>query len=121
LPHDTFDRLQLQSSDITHSVNDHLTYIKRLDTTTKINTAAISNVSDTVKDIVIQSHYRFQKITTDMMLNVTLYGQSEYYMTIRILELALLQVNFQTELFAALQIMIQGKLPLKPNYPYYIT
>jgi hypothetical protein len=78
---------------------------------TKINTAAISNLSDTVKDIVIQSHDRFQQITRDvMMLNLTLYGQSEYYMTtsIRMLELALLQVNFQIdELFATLQIMIQ--------------
>jgi hypothetical protein len=77
---------------------------------TKINTAAISNLSDNVKDIVIQSHDRFQQITRDiMMLNVTLYGQSEYYMNIRMLELALLQVNFQIdELFAALQIMIKG-------------
>jgi hypothetical protein len=114
LLHDTFDILQSQNSDITHSVNDQLTYIKKLDTLAKINTAAISNLSDTVKDVVIQSHDRFQQITRDIvMLNVTLYGQREYYMVIRMLELALLQVNFQIdELFAALQIMTQGKLPL---------
>jgi hypothetical protein len=114
LLHDPFDRLHSQNSDITHSVNDQLTYIKKLDTLAKINTAAIINLSDTIKDIVIQSHDRFQQITRNIvMFNVTLYGQSEYYMTIRMLELALLQVNFQIyELFAALQIMMQGKLPL---------
>jgi hypothetical protein len=85
----------------------------------KINKAAISNLSDTVKDIVHQSHDRFQQITRDnMMLNITLYDQSEYYMIIRMLELALLQVNFQIDkLFAALQIMIQGKLPLSQITP----
>jgi hypothetical protein len=55
-----------------------------------------------------------------MMLKVTLYGQSEYYMTIGMLELALIQVNFQIdELCAALQIMIQGNLTLSLITPLH--
>jgi len=59
---------------------------------------AIANLSIIVKDIVIQSHNRFQQISQDMSwLNVTLRNYSELlvYTVIRQLEFALLQMISQ--------------------------
>jgi hypothetical protein len=43
--HETLDQLQTKSSYIVHSLSNQLTYIKKLDTLTKVNTDAITNVS----------------------------------------------------------------------------
>ena len=61
-------------------LNSQLTYVKKLDTPTVINAMAIANLSSIVKDIVIQSHNKFQQISQDMSwLNVTLRNYSELY------------------------------------------
>ena len=75
---------------------------------------AIANLSSTVKDIVIQSHNKFQQISQDMSwLNVTLQNYNELYTVIRQLEFALLQVIYQTDkLTGAIQCVLQGKLPI---------
>jgi len=74
------------NSDIAHSLSNQVTYIKKIDTTTGINTKAITKLSNIVKDTVIQSHDRFQQ----MWINITLDSRSELYMTIRQLDFALL-------------------------------
>ena len=85
--HDTLNDLQLQNSDITHSLSNHLTYVKRLSTSTDVNAKAIANLSSIVKDNMIQSHDKFQEITRDLMwLNITVYAQSECFAAIRQLE-----------------------------------
>jgi len=62
--HDTLNDLRLQNSDITHSLFNQLTCVKRLSTATEVNAEAIA------KNIT-QSHNKFQEITRDMMwLNV---------------------------------------------------
>jgi len=38
-----------------------VTYIKKLDVKTKINSDAVANLSTVVKDIVIQSYDRYQE------------------------------------------------------------
>jgi len=54
---------------------------------------AIANLSSTVKDIVIQSHNKFQQITHGIsLLNVTLRNYSELYTVIRQLKFVLLQM-----------------------------
>ena len=84
LLHETFDGLKSTTSEIVHSLNSPLTYVKKLDTLTNANTMAIANLSSIVKDIVIRSHDSFQKITQDMLwLNATLRNYSEFYMIIR--------------------------------------
>ena len=53
--HDTLNDLQLQNSDITHSLSNQLTYVKKLGTATEVNAEAIANLSSVVKDNIIVS------------------------------------------------------------------
>ena len=122
---ETFDLLQNKNADIVHSLSDQLTYVKKLDTMTRINTNTLTNLSNIVRDTIVQSHDRFQQLTRDIMwLNVTNYNQSEIYMKIRQLEFALLQLIQQiNELVASVQYILLGKLPINiidPNTLYNI-
>jgi len=114
----TLDGLKSTTSDIVHSLNSQLTYVKKLDTATGINPMAIANLSSIVKDIVIQSHNKFQQITHDISwLNVTIRNYSELCTVIRQLEFALLQMIYQTdELIGATQCILQGKLPISLTF-----
>ena len=112
--HETLDGSKSTTSDIIHSLNSQLTYVKKLDTATGINAMVIANLSSIVKDIVFQSHNKFQQISHDISwLNVTLRNYSELYTVIRRLEFAWLQLIYQTdELIGAVQCVLQGKLPI---------
>ena len=114
LLHEKLDGLISTTFDNVQSLNSQLTYVKKLDTATGINAMAIANLSSIVKDIVIQSHNKFQQITHDISwLNVTLRNYSELYTVIRKLEFALLQKIHQSdELLGAIQSVLQGKLPI---------
>ena len=84
LLHDALKELQLQNSDITHSLSNQLTYVKKLDTAVKIVTDAIANLSNIIKDNMIQSHDEFQKFARNILwLNVTLFGQRELHTMFR--------------------------------------
>ena len=63
LLHNTLNELQSSTSDIDHSVAYQVTNVKKLDTTTKVNANALTNLSSIVKDTVIQSYERFQENT----------------------------------------------------------
>jgi hypothetical protein len=97
-----------------HSVANQLTYIKKLDTVAKVNTDDIANLSSIYKCNMISSHEKFQQIARDILwLNLTLHGQSDLFMTIRELQLAILRLIQQLdELMSAVQYTIVGKLPL---------
>ena len=98
LLHETLDGLKSTTSDTVHSLNSQLTHVKKLDIAMGINAMAIANLSSIVKDIVIQSHNKFQQVTQDMSwLNVTLRNYSELYTIIRQLEFAVLQLIYQTD------------------------
>ena len=87
--HDTLNALQLQNSDITDSLPNQLTCVKKLSRTTEVNAVVIANLSSVVKDNIVQSHDIFRKITRDLMwLNVTVYTLSELFTTISQLEFA---------------------------------
>jgi len=82
--HNNFDELQSRQQDIFHSVANQLTYIKKLDTTTSVNADAIANLSGIINDDMNNSHNKFREITRDILwLNMTIYGQSALFMTIR--------------------------------------
>ena len=82
--HDTLNELQSSNSDIVHSLSNQVTYIKKLDTATHVNTNTIANLSTIVKNIVIQSYDKFQETTRDILwLNYTLHGQGELYTAAR--------------------------------------
>jgi len=96
-------------------------YVKKLDKIIAINADAFANLSSIVKDNIIQSHDKFQQITRDMWLNVTIYGQSEIYMAVRQLEFALLQLTQEVDdLLIVTQCAIQGNLSVKLRH-FYIT
>jgi len=114
LLHETLEGLRSTTSDVVHSLNSQLTYVKNLGTVTSVNTMAIANLSSIVKDIAIRSHENFQRVTQDVIwLNATLHNYSEFYTIIRQLESALLQLIHQfDELLGAIQCVLQGKLPI---------
>ena len=118
--HSISDDLQTKNADIVHSLENQLSYVKRLGKITAINADAIANLSSIVKDNIIQSHDKFQQITHDIMwLNLTIYGLSEIYMAVRQLEFALLQLTQQVDdLFIAIQCVIQGNLSVKLTDPF---
>ena len=47
--HEAIDKLKSNNADISHSLTDQITYIKKLDAANKINSNAIANLSDIVK------------------------------------------------------------------------
>jgi len=112
--HEKLNGLQSSTSDIVHSLSNKITYVKKLDTVTRVNNIAIVNLSYIIKNYIIQSHSRFQKIARDILwLNVTLFNHSELLVTIRQLEYALMQMILRTyELFTAIQYVVLGKLPM---------
>ena len=114
LLHDTLNELQSSTSDIVHSLSSQVTYIKKLDVATKINSDAVANLSTIVKDIVILSYDRYQESKRDMnWLNHTLFDQSVLHTAIRQLEFALLLMIQQiNELLGTIQSVLQGKLPI---------
>jgi len=61
--HETLDELKSRDSDIAHSLSSQISYIKNLDSTVKVNAAGIANLSNIVKDIVIQFNEHYQQKT----------------------------------------------------------
>jgi hypothetical protein len=54
--HSALNELQCKNSDIVHSLSHQVTYIKQLDTITRINSNDIANLSDIIKNNMIRSH-----------------------------------------------------------------
>ena len=110
------NELQFQNSDISHSLADQFTYVKKLlNTAVKIDTEATANLSNIIKDNTIQSHERFQQVARDIIwLNITLFGQSELHTVIRQLEFTLFQLVQQIDdFFNIIQCAVHGRLSIK--------
>jgi hypothetical protein len=76
--HSALNELQSKNSDIVHSLSHQVTYIRQLDTITRMNPNAIANLSAIVKNNMIRSHDKFQQLARDIAyLNLTLHGQSD--------------------------------------------
>jgi hypothetical protein len=100
-------------SDIPHSISHQLTYVKKLDSLVDVNPAAITNLSGTVKDILLQSHDHFQQVTKDILWINALQNYNELFTVVGQIGFLLLQTIRQIDiLFNAVQSMLQGKLPL---------
>jgi hypothetical protein len=70
--HETLDDLKSRDSHISHSLSSQICYIKNLDSIVKINATGTANLSNIVKDIVIQSNEHCQQVERDLMwLNPT--------------------------------------------------
>jgi len=112
--HQAIEELETRDTDITHSLQNQITYVKSLDLSSRLQTQSIANLSTVVKNFMIDSHDRFYETTRDILwLNVTVHSQSEVYMAVRQLEFALFQLTQHVEeLLAAIQYALQGKLPV---------
>ena len=112
--HQTIEELEARDADITHSLENQMTYVKSLDLSSRLQTQSIANLSTVVKNFMIDSHDRFFETTRDILwLNVTVHSQSEVYMAVRQLEFALFQLTQRVDqLLAAIQYALQGKLPV---------
>lgn len=88
-----------------------MTYVKKLGDTESLNAEAIENLSSVVKDSVIQSHDKYQKITQDLIwFNLTFCGQGTTFVAFRQLEFTLLLLTQQLdENFNVIQIAILGQ------------
>jgi hypothetical protein len=113
--HSALNELQFKNSDIVHSLSHQVTYIRQLDTITRINSNALANLSDIVKSNMIRSQEKFQQLARDIVyLKLTLHGQSDLHTDIRQLEFSLLQLTQQLEeLFNAIQFAVLGILTIK--------
>ena len=110
LLHDVLNELQFQNSDISHSLANQFTYVTKLNTAVNIDTEAVANLSSIIKDIMVQSHERYQQVVRDMLwIIITLFGQSEMHTVIRQLEFILFQLVQQfDDLFNVVQCAMQG-------------
>ena len=57
--HNTLDELKDKNSDLVHSLSNQVTYVKKLDTVTGINSEAIANLTTVIKDNLVRSHEKF--------------------------------------------------------------
>jgi len=91
-----------------------LTYVKKV-TDTSFNTESVANLSNIVKDSIIQSHDKYQQITRYIFwFNLTFLGQSTTYAAVRQMAFTLLQLTQQLgEIFDAIQLAISGSLSMK--------
>ena len=82
----------------------------KLNTAVNIDTEAVANLSSIIKDIMVQSHERYQQVVRDMLwIIITLFGQSEMHTVIRQLEFILFQLVQQfDDLFNVVQCAMQG-------------
>jgi hypothetical protein len=65
--HDTLNDLKLQNSDIFHSLDNQLTYVKKLCATVELNVDSVTNLSAVVKDNMVWSHDKFWKFAKELV------------------------------------------------------
>jgi hypothetical protein len=80
---------------------------------TRVDTAAITNLSFVVKDFMVESHAKYFELAKESMwLNLNVYNQSEVYMAIRQLEFSVFQLLRKIyDLLAAIRHVFLSKLP----------
>jgi len=112
--HEAMGELQDKNSDVAHTLSNQVTFIRNINSVANLNTEAFVNLSTLVKDIVVQSHGRYQETSRNIAwLNDTLRHLSELYVHIRQIEYSLmLAVQQMGELFSSVQYGVLGKLPV---------
>jgi hypothetical protein len=65
--HKGFENLRERNDDIAHSLANQLTYVMELRTVTAVNTDSIGNLSNILRDSLVQSHDQDQQILRDII------------------------------------------------------
>jgi hypothetical protein len=108
--HATVNDLHKKQDSIVHATNHQVTYFKQLDGTVKFNHEAITNLSVTLKGIVMKAQGDLQEVALKLLRNSTHIEAAEI---IRQLEFALTQLELSIdELMFPLQYVQLGKIPL---------
>ena len=58
----TLDKLQIQNSDIVHSVNNEVTLVKKLSLAAEVNADTVMNLTSIVKDNIVQSQEKLVRL-----------------------------------------------------------
>jgi hypothetical protein len=88
-PHDT-------QSDLVHSVNEQLTYLRSLDSFVKFNSKSVKSLSEKVKSMMFNSQQWMNTMDAKVhWLNATLNNQTSVFVYIRQLEFEILQLHTQ--------------------------
>jgi hypothetical protein len=124
--HEKLDELKSKDVDIAHSLVNQVTYVKSLEHTVLVNSAAILNLSIILKNEIIQSHDYYQKIIWDIAwLNMTIYNHSVLFLVISQIEFALLQLTRLLMKFSSCATHSVGKIAYNycksQNFAQYIT
>jgi hypothetical protein len=110
--YDVLDDLRLKNLDMAHSLSSQLTYVKDLSANTKLNSEIIANLSNIIRENIVQSHDQFQQVTRDMIwLNITLHEENTLYSTIKQMELTLLQLSQHTDDLTPFNTSFKGNCP----------
>jgi cephalosporin-C deacetylase-like acetyl esterase len=67
LLHGLLNEIILKDAEMSHVIDNQLTYVKDLGAATRIKADAIANMSTTIRDNIIQPSEQFQQITRDML------------------------------------------------------
>jgi hypothetical protein len=54
--HETLNELEIKNKDITHSLENQVTFVRKLDRNIRLNSDAILNLSSILRQEMIQSH-----------------------------------------------------------------
>ena len=110
--HDSVNKLHDTQSDLVHSVNEQLTYLRSLDSLVKFNSKSVKSLSENVKSMMLNSQQWMNKVdATVYWLNVTLYNETSVFVYIRQLEFAILQLHTQIkDTLSGLDSTMGGKL-----------
>jgi hypothetical protein len=112
--HDTVKALDENDKNIIHVLNQHVTYIKLLDESVKLNAKAITNLSKWTKDAIVNLNDGWTKMVLGLegLYNMT-NNIREVSMVTRQLEFALMQLEMSVnKIVHAMECVRMGKVPI---------
>ena len=94
--HYSVNKLHDTQSDLVHSVNEQLTYLRSLDSAVKFNSKSVKSLSENIKSTMLKSQQWMNKVdATVYWLNATLNNQTNVFVYIRQLEFEISQLHTQ--------------------------
>jgi hypothetical protein len=106
--HATVEELHQRQDAVTHSLDRHLTYIKQLDQSVRLDQQAIHNLSSNIRDFARKTQETFQEVATKLEWSNKLRASATL---IRQLEFSLARLESRLdETLTALQFVVNGKI-----------
>jgi hypothetical protein len=115
--------LQLQQNQISHSVDNQITYLKTMNNETKFNTRTIASLANLVKNSMMKEQAWPNQVAVSLeVLNETMTNSSRIQSHIRQIEVTIMQLqNDLQNLVTSLEIAFTGKLPISLVNPEFLS